>query len=44
MAESQQNSANNTDLEPTLNPASIYVVHPTDVGLRLIVDPFNGSR
>ncbi|CAO2841232.1 unnamed protein product [Amaranthus hypochondriacus] len=43
MADSQQNSENTTNIDPTLNPASIYFLHPTDVGLRLIVDPFNGS-
>ena len=30
-------------IEPTNNPASIYYLHPSDVGHKIITNVFNGS-
>ena len=37
------NNQNNSTLDPTVNPASVYFLHPSNCGQKLVTDVFNGS-
>lgn len=33
----------NTNLDPTMNPSSVYFLHPSDTGQRLVSEVFGGT-